>query len=156
MDYSLRVEYLEYVVKKGDSLYTIARKFNTTVSELTDINMLTNNVIYPNQVLLVPKVNNDKVATDYYFEEYITVPNDTIESISKKFGVDTVTLGLYNDFGKLGITGGQSIKVPLSNIYIVKNNDSVDSILSKTNRTAEQILKSNSNEWLKVGSKIYL
>lgn len=156
MDYSLRVEYLEYVVRKGDSLYTIARKFNTTVAELTDINMLTNNVIYPNQVLLVPKVNNDKVATDYYFEEYITLPGDTIEIVSRKSGVDSVTLGLYNDFGKLTLSEGQSIKIPLSNVYVVKNNDSVESILSKTNRTAEQILKSNSNEWFKVGNKIFI
>ena len=156
MDYSLRVEYLEYVVRKGDSLYTIARKFNTTVAELTDINMLTNNVIYPNQVLLVPKVNNDKVATDYYFEEYITLPGDTIEIVSRKSGVDSVTLGLYNDFGKLTLSEGQSIKIPLSNVYVVKNNDSVESILSKTNRTAEQILKSTSNEWFKVGNKIFI
>ena len=156
MDYSLRVEYLEYVVRKGDSLYTIARKFNTTVAELTDINMLTNNVIYPNQVLLVPKVNNDKVATDYYFEEYITLPGDTIEIVSRKSGVDSVTLGLYNDFGKLTLSEGQSIKIPLSNVYVVKNNDSVESILSKTNRTAEQILKSNSNEWFKIGNKIFI
>ena len=156
MDYSLRVEYQEYRVQKGDSLYTIARKFNTTVAELTDINMLTNNVIYPNQVLLVPKVSNDKVATDYYFEEYITKAGDTIESISAKFGVDTVTLGLYNDFGKYGLMSDQNMKIPLSNVYIIKNNDSVESVLAKTNRTAEQILKANSSDWFKVGNKIFL
>ena len=51
----LRNNYTEYVVQKGDSLYTIAKKYGITVSELTDINMLTTNVIYPNQVLLVPQ-----------------------------------------------------------------------------------------------------
>ena len=35
-NYGLRVEYVEYSVKKGDSLYAIAKMFNTTVSELID------------------------------------------------------------------------------------------------------------------------
>ena len=48
------VVYEEYVVKPKDSLYTIAKEFKTTVAELTDLNMLTTNVLYPNQVLLVP------------------------------------------------------------------------------------------------------
>lgn len=54
-DFGLRIEYVEYTVKKGDSLYNIAKKYDTTVSDLTDINMLTTNTIFPGQVLLVPK-----------------------------------------------------------------------------------------------------
>ena len=51
-DFGLRIEYVEYTVKKGDSLYNIAKKYDTTVSDLTDINMLTTNTIFPGQVLL--------------------------------------------------------------------------------------------------------
>lgn len=152
MSYNLRVEYEEYKVAKGDSLYTIAKRYDTTVAELTDINMLTSAVIYPGQVLLVPK----RVATDYYFEEYITTVGDTIETIGSKFNVDTVTLGLYNDFGNLRLDANQSIKIPRRNVYIVKRDDDVDSILSKTNRTADQLLRANSSNWLKTGTKVYL
>ena len=152
MSYNLRVEYEEYKVAKGDSLYTIAKRYDTTVAELTDINMLTSAVIYPGQVLLVPK----RVATDYYFEEYITTVGDTIETIGSKFNVDTVTLGLYNDFGNLRLDSNQSIKIPRRNVYIVKRDDDVDSILSKTNRTADQLLRANSSNWLKTGTKVYL
>lgn len=152
MSYNLRVEYEEYKVAKGDSLYTIAKRYDTTVAELTDINMLTSAVIYPGQVLLVPK----RVATDYYFEEYVTTVGDTIETIGSKFNVDTVTLGLYNDFGNLRLDANQSIKIPRRNVYIVKRDDDVDSILSKTNRTADQLLRANSSNWLKTGTKVYL
>lgn len=54
-DFGQRIDYVEYVVKKGDTLYTIAKKYDTTVASLTDINMLTSNAIFPGQILLVPK-----------------------------------------------------------------------------------------------------
>ena len=47
--------YDEYVVKQGDSLYQIAKLFNTTVADISDANMLTSSMIYPGQVLLIPK-----------------------------------------------------------------------------------------------------
>lgn len=46
----------EYVVKKGDSLYVIAKKFNSTVEMIKTINNLSNDVIYPGQKL---KLNTD-------------------------------------------------------------------------------------------------
>ncbi len=153
-DYSLRVEYVEYTVKKGDSLYTIAKDNNTTVNELTDINMLTSTVIYPGQVLLIPKVNNE--FTEYYFEDYVTENNDTIEKIAKKYDVDPATLGLYNDFGILNLTSNQVIKIPRRNVYFVESGDTLDSILVKTNRSAEELLRKNSSSWLKEGNKIEL
>lgn len=153
-DYSLRVEYEEYTVKKGDSLYTIAKTYETTVNELTDINMLTSTVIYPGQVLLVPKLK--KESSEYYFEDYITEIGDTIESISKKYGIDPVTLGLYNDFGVLSLASNQIIKIPRSNLYVVQTGDTVDTVLSKTNRSADELLRHNSSTWLKVGTKIEL
>ena len=153
-NYGLRVEYVEYSVKKGDSLYAIAKMFNTTVSELIDINMLTSNTLFPGQVLLVPK----KVATDSGFDYYVytTVNDDTIERISDKENVDPVLLGLYNDFGKLKLVPGQEMTIPKSNVYTVRNDDTVDSVLAATNKSAIEVLRANASSWLKTGNKIYL
>ena len=42
----------DYVVKKGDTLCSIARNFNTTYQVLAEINNIENpNLIFPNQVL---------------------------------------------------------------------------------------------------------
>lgn len=153
-EFDLRVEYEEYDVKKGDSLYTIAKKYNTSVSNLTDINMLTSTVIYPGQVILVPKKKT--AATDYYFDIYTIKDGDTIEKISASYNVDPVSVGLYNDFGKLLLVPDQTLKVPYSNVYVVKQDDTVDSILETTKKSADEILRSNSNQWLQVGNKIYL
>ena len=72
-NYELRVEYVEYVVKKGDSLYSISKMYDTSVTELIDINMLTSNTLFPGQVLLVPKKTSNN-GYDYY--TYSTIEND--------------------------------------------------------------------------------
>lgn len=153
-DYGLRIEYVEYSVKKGDSLYAIAKMFNTTVSELIDINMLTSNTLFPGQVLLVPKKNATDSGFDFYI--YNTVNDDTIEKISEKENIDPVLLGLYNDFGKLKLVPGQSMTIPKSNVYTVRSDDTVDSVLAATNKSAIELLRANANTWLKTGTKIYL
>ena len=43
-----------YVVKKGDSLYSIASRYNTTVDEIRRINNLTTNLLSIGQELLIP------------------------------------------------------------------------------------------------------
>ena len=44
-----------YTVKKGDTLYSIARMFNTTVTNLQTINNLSTSILTIGQQLLVPK-----------------------------------------------------------------------------------------------------
>ena len=110
--FGMRVEYSEYTGKKGDSLYAIAKEFNTTVTDLIDINMLTSNTIYPGQVILVPKREETK---KYNLEEYIVEEGDTIVKIAEKENVDPVLIGTYNDFGNLELVKGQKILLPKSN-----------------------------------------
>ena len=45
---------LTYTVKKGDSLYSIARTYNTTVDVLKKINNLTSNTLSIGQTLILP------------------------------------------------------------------------------------------------------
>ena len=45
-----------YVVKAGDTLYSIAREFNTTVDEIKKLNNLTNNNLSIGQILIVKDV----------------------------------------------------------------------------------------------------
>ncbi|MHB8073777.1 LysM peptidoglycan-binding domain-containing protein [Desulfosporosinus fructosivorans] len=47
-----------YVVKKGDTVYKIAKRFGTTMEAIIAANNLRNpNLIYPGQVLLIPIVS---------------------------------------------------------------------------------------------------
>lgn len=147
----LRESYKEYVVKKGDSLFTIAKKYNTSISEITDINMLTSNTIYPGQVLLVPDVDG---VTDFLLDVYITDSNDTFDSIAKANNIDVERLAMFNDVGNLVLGKNQKIYIPKERTYVVDSSDTVESVLSKTNRTAEELLRANANNWLRSGNRI--
>ncbi len=147
-------DYTEYTVKKGDSLYSIAKKFGTTVAEITDVNMLTTSTIFPNQVLLVPNV---KDAQDVYLEEYVTKQNDTIDSIARMYNIDTSLIGAYNDFGKLLLAQGQKISIPRKvKTYKVTGNDTLATILQKTGLTLDELVELNAGTWLKKGNTIYI
>lgn len=44
-----------YYVKPGDTLWNIAKKFNTTVENIKEINELTDDTIYPNEQIIIQK-----------------------------------------------------------------------------------------------------
>ena len=51
-------EYIEYIVKKNDSLYKIAKEYNTTVNNIKNINNLKSSELSIGQKLLIP-INSD-------------------------------------------------------------------------------------------------
>ena len=76
------------MVKKGDSLYSIAENFNTDPVILSEINGLKlYDYIYPNQVIIVPKENT---------RLYITKEGDTINSLIDSGTFSLEDLQKYN------------------------------------------------------------
>lgn len=145
-------EYDQYMVEAGDTLYGIAKATGTTVDELILINSLASNTIYPGQVLLVPK----RVPSGaIYIEEYTTMPNDTIEIIARKLGVNPVIIGFYNDFSKLKLAPNQSINIPRKRkTYTVTDKDTPESITSRYKLAYRELLELNKDQWLKPGTEI--
>jgi cell wall-associated NlpC family hydrolase len=72
-DYSLYLDH--YIVQKGDTLYTIAKKFDTSVDDIVSLNNLPSNEINVGETLLIPK-NNTNLANaknNYSTGEYSLV-----------------------------------------------------------------------------------
>lgn len=63
--------YKVYEVSFGDTLDSIAKKFNTTVYELKNINNISN--LKAGQLIVVPNYNDSE-----YFDVYEIVKGDTI------------------------------------------------------------------------------
>lgn len=72
-NYSLYLDH--YIVQKGDTLYTIAKKFDTSVDDIESLNNLTNNEIDVGEILLIPKndTNIANVQNNYSASEYSLV-----------------------------------------------------------------------------------
>lgn len=83
-------KYFEYyTIKKGDSLYKIARENNVNPELLALLNGLDpDDYIYPNQEIMLPKNN---------YSYYVTAEGDTIDLILKKFNVDKNTFMKQNE-----------------------------------------------------------
>ena len=72
------IENLLKIINKGDNLYNIARRYNTDYNLLAMLNGIsTNDYIYPDTTILVPKKD-----VKYYF----TKDNDTLSSVNKLLG----------------------------------------------------------------------
>ncbi|MCD4796267.1 MAG: LysM peptidoglycan-binding domain-containing protein [Candidatus Cloacimonetes bacterium] len=75
--------FTHHVVKKGDTLYDIARKYKTTVSRIKNINGLRSNTIYPGQKLRLYSTStgySNKKSNNYY----IVKKGDSVGVIAQK------------------------------------------------------------------------
>lgn len=73
-----------YTVKKGDSLFKIARQYNMSIEELKEINNLNSNVISVGQQLKVKSPNNTEEGA-----ESTTTKPDNLTSLIKPVQTDT-------------------------------------------------------------------
>ena len=144
-----------YVVKRGDSLYSIARKYNTTVDVLKKLNNLTSNNLSIGQKLNIPSITSEDTN-----QTYIVQKGDSLYSISKKFNTSADTLKKINSLVTNNLQIGQILKLTDNNsdTYIVKKGDSLYSIAEKYDTTVNELKKLNnliSND-LSIGQKLQL
>ena len=144
-----------YIVQKGDSLWSIANKFNMTVSELKNLNNLTNNLLSIGQVLKIKDSSNNGKTT------YTVQKGDSLWVIANKYGITTEELKSYNNLTSNLLSIGQILKIPqgktsTENIYTVKKGDSLWTIANRYNTTVEKIkvLNNLTSNLLSIGQQL--
>ena len=134
----------EYTIQSGDSLYSIAQKFNTTVNDLIEYNQLATTIIQPGQVLKIPKVSSTNIV-------YTVKSGDTLYSIANNYGVSVDAIKKLNNLTSNILSIGQQLYIPKDSVveetdfvvYEVKPGDTLYSIAKKYNTTPEAIKNYN-------------
>ena len=143
-----------YTVKSGDSLWSIANKYNTTVNELKSLNNLSSNILQVGQVLVLPSSTND----DNSGNTYTVKLGDSLWSIANKYNTTVNELKSLNNLSSDVLQIGQVLSVPsnsvsVGNTYTVKSGDSLWSIANKYNTTVSNLKSLNnlSSDVLQIG-----
>ena len=136
-----------YIVKKGDSLYSIANKYNTTVEELKRINNLTSNILSIGQVLKLPSDKANNVEKKENTISYTVQKGDSLYSIARKYDTTIDRIKDLNNLTTNLLSIGQVLLIPtdtnLETTYTVKKGDSLYSIAKKYNTTVDRLKQLN-------------
>ena len=152
--------YVNYTVKKGDSLYQIAKEYNTTVDIIMKDNALSDTNLSIGQNLKIRISDDLGIIEECYGEEYIpsTIVNtidytvksgDSLYQIAKRYNTTVDKIKSLNNLTSNNLSIGQILKIPTSNqtnnyiTYTVKKGDSLYSIAKKYNTTVDQIKSKN-------------
>ena len=146
-----------YIVKKGDSLYSIANKYNTTIDELKRINNLTSNILSIGQVLKLPSDKVSDIEKEENTISYTVQKGDSLYSIARKYDTTIDRIKKLNNLTTNLLSIGQVLLIPtdtnLETTYTVKKGDSLYSIAKKYNTTVDRLKQLNnlSSNLLSIG-----
>lgn len=136
-----------YIVKKGDSLYSIANKYNTTVDELKRINNLTSNILSIGQVLKLPSDKVSNVEKEENTINYTVQKGDSLYSIARKYSTTIDKIKDLNNLTTNLLSIGQVLLIPtdtnLETTYTVQKGDSLYSIAKKYDTTVDRLKQLN-------------
>ena len=163
-----------YTVKKGDTLYSIASRYDTTVDKIKELNNLKTNNLSIGQKLNIPETYSAVTLPSY--NNYTVKKGDTLYSIARNNNISVDTIIKDNNLSTNTLRIGQVLKLRTLNavedecygtdfevpsndiIYIVKKGDSLYSIAKKYNTGVDNIKKKNNltSNLLSVGQKLYI
>lgn len=96
----------EYVVKSGDNLYSISRKYGVSVDELMSVNNLKSTVLSVGQVLKIP--NSGEVTNVIYTVK----KGDSLWSIAKNNKTTVDAIVKLNNLSNANLSIGQKLLLP--------------------------------------------
>jgi len=144
-DTTTEVDYINYTVKSGDSLYAIARNYGVTVNEIKEFNNLTTNNLSIGKILRIPVAVDQEITVTPYIE-YTVKSGDNLYSIARNYGTTQQEIMNLNNLTSNLLSIGQVLKIPTSSEginYVVKNGDNLYSIARAYGTTVSDIMNKN-------------
>lgn len=94
-----------YVVEKGDNLYSIAKKYSTTVSKIKELNNLKSDTLSIGQELIIP--------SSFDVKTHIVKSGDTLYSIARKYNTTVDAIKVANNLTSNVLSIGKELIIPV-------------------------------------------
>ncbi|MFN2271419.1 MAG: LysM peptidoglycan-binding domain-containing protein [Anaerolineae bacterium] len=103
-----------YIVQRGDTLYSIARRYGTTVEAIAAANGITNpNLIRVGQQLTIPTSGSPVPPPSSGERTYVVQPGDNLFRIALRYNMSYLYLASYNGISDPSrIYVGQVLRIP--------------------------------------------
>lgn len=153
-----------YTVKSGDTLYSIARKYNTTVAKIKSLNNLTNNNLSVGQTLKISEGSSQNQDNSENKVVYTVKKGDNLYAIAQRYNVTVDAIKKANNLGSNLLSIGQNLIIPVTstessnNTYLVKAGDTLYGIANKFNVTVDNLKDTNNllNNNLSIGQTLII
>lgn len=154
-------EYITYTIRKGDTFFSLSKKFNVDIWLIQKENSITS--LRVGEKIKIPVRS---------YQAYTVKKGDTLFSLSKKFGTTIEEIISANRLLNLDLKVGQNLVIPSSKklaavddtwdkkngIYVVRKGDTIYSISKKTGVSVEIIRRLNNmkDDKIKIGEILVL
>jgi LysM repeat protein len=157
-----------YIVRWGDTLFSIARRFGTTVPALMTANNLTSEYIYAGQMLTIPvgAPLTPPPPPPGFDCKYTVAYRDTVYSIAWRYKIQYPLLMQANNLYSTYLRVGMELKVPCTTpapsnfpVYEVKGGDNLFRIAVQYETSIYAIALVNglwSTHWIYPGQKLVI
>ena len=99
-----------YIVRKGDYLVKLEKRFGVPWQDIKKINALAGTTIYPGQKLIIPELA---------VRSYVVRKGDSLIDLEKRFGVPWREIKKINGLAGTTIYPGQKLIIPLQGVWHV-------------------------------------
>jgi len=114
---SNQINWISHIVQSGDSLWSLASKYDTEVRIIKKINYLNNDLLSINDTLLIP-LSKSKSNNFIPYEMYIVSEGDTLWSIAREYNIEIHDLSRMNSIDENSyLQLGQQLSIGNKNIH---------------------------------------
>lgn len=149
------METVNYTVRKGDTLYSLAKQYGTTVNMLARYNGIADpDLIYEGQQLRIPvseiprlqKRERTRATVDHIVRQA-----ETLLSIASAYGITPLKLAEYNNMEPSStVVSGQVLSIPVNCMsvpdtmeYTVRKGDTLAKLAAANNTSVDELKRIN-------------
>ena len=114
---SNQINWISHTVETGDSLWSLARKYDTEVRIIREINFLENDLLSINATLLIP-LSKTESNNFIPYEMHIVSEGDSLWRLAKKYNLEVIDLARMNNIDVNSyLQLGQQLTIGNKNIH---------------------------------------